>query len=155
MPSSNSWLFCDGDGKLNAPPKAAPRRATRRQILGAGFAAALSAWAERSALAQVSLHPNGGNDASGDVLVTLFLRGGVDGLSVVVPHGDDDYYRARPTIGLAKPRDKRGNATGGVLDLDGFFGLHPVMDALAPFVQGGDAGGCAGDWVAGSNPVAF
>lgn len=53
-------------------------------------------------------------------VVVLFLRGGADGLSIVVPHGDREYYRARPTISVA-PRD--------VFDLDGYFGLHP---ALAP-----------------------
>lgn len=34
----------------------------------------------------------------GPVLVVVFLRGGADGLHLVVPHGDDDYYRARPSI---------------------------------------------------------
>jgi len=61
----------------------------------------------------------GGDPAKRDVLVYVFLRGGMDGLSVIVPHGDGDYYAARPTLALKKP-----------LDLDGFFGLHPAMGAL-------------------------
>ena len=65
----------------------------------------------------------------GDVLLSIFLRGGVDGLSVIVPHGDDDYYRNRPTLALARPSDRATKAADRTLDLDGFFGLHP---ALAP-----------------------
>lgn len=65
-------------------------------------------------------------------LVVIFLRGAVDGLSVVVPHGDDDYYDARRSIALHPPgRD------GGVLDLDGHFGLHPALSPLMPFWQAG------------------
>jgi uncharacterized protein (DUF1501 family) len=56
-------------------------------------------------------------------LVCLFLRGGVDGLSVVVPHGDPVYYRERPRI--AVPRS-------AVIDLDGYFGLHPGLAPLKP-----------------------
>ena len=61
---------------------------------------------------------------NGRVLVAIFLRGAVDGLSVVAPYGEDAYYSARPTIAIPRP-----GASGGALDLDGFFGLHP---ALAP-----------------------
>jgi uncharacterized protein (DUF1501 family) len=50
-------------------------------------------------------------------LVVVFLRGGIDGLSLVVPAGDPDYFRARPTIAIPE---------AAVLPLDGFFGLHPV-----------------------------
>jgi uncharacterized protein (DUF1501 family) len=54
------------------------------------------------------------------VLVQVFLRGGVDGLNLCVPYRDGDYHALRPTIGL-------GN---GVVDLDGFFGLHPGLAPL-------------------------
>jgi uncharacterized protein (DUF1501 family) len=57
-------------------------------------------------------------------LIVVFLRGAVDGLNVVVPHGESAYYDARPTISLG-----RTNSKDGVIDLDGHFGLHP---ALAP-----------------------
>jgi uncharacterized protein (DUF1501 family) len=61
-------------------------------------------------------------------LVCLFMRGAADGLSVVVPHGDPDLYRARPNIAI--PRNK-------VIDLDGFFGLHPSLEPLAKIYKEG------------------
>jgi uncharacterized protein (DUF1501 family) len=72
------------------------------------------------------------SDAGPRRLVVVFLRGAVDGLSVVVPHGDDDYYGARRSIALRPPRQE-----GGVLDLDGHFGLHPALAPLMPFWQAG------------------
>jgi uncharacterized protein (DUF1501 family) len=60
----------------------------------------------------------------GQTVVVCFLRGGADGLSMVIPHGDPQYYRARPH--LAVPRRD-------VLDLDGYFGLHPALAALKPW----------------------
>src|SRR5580693_4779837 len=54
-------------------------------------------------------------------LVVIFQRGAADGLNIVVPHGEPQYYAMRPSINI--PRK-------AVLDLDGFFGLHP---SLAPF----------------------
>src|ERR1700688_4310224 len=57
-------------------------------------------------------------------LIVVFLRGAVDGLNVVVPHGESAYYDARPTIAIG-----RMGASDGVIDLDGHFGMHP---ALAP-----------------------
>ncbi|MEQ1643710.1 MAG: DUF1501 domain-containing protein [Pyrinomonadaceae bacterium] len=56
------------------------------------------------------------------VLVTIFQRGAVDGLNMVVPFGESEYYNLRRTIAIKKP-----NETGGAIDLDGFFGLHPSM----------------------------
>lgn len=61
-------------------------------------------------------------------VVGLFLRGGADGLSLVVPHGDREYYRARPTLAVPA-RD--------VIDLDGYFGLHPAFAPLAPWWDDG------------------
>ncbi|MEO6390761.1 MAG: DUF1501 domain-containing protein, partial [Pyrinomonadaceae bacterium] len=62
-------------------------------------------------------------------LVTIFQRGAVDGLNVVVPHGEKDYYSLRPTIAVARP--KSGDADT-VIDLDGQFGLHPALAAFKP-----------------------
>ncbi|MGA3087646.1 MAG: DUF1501 domain-containing protein [Terriglobales bacterium] len=56
-------------------------------------------------------------------LVVIFQRGAADGLNIVVPHGEPSYYAMRPTINV--PRKS-------VLDLDGFFGLHPAMASFAP-----------------------
>jgi uncharacterized protein (DUF1501 family) len=60
-------------------------------------------------------------------LIAVFQRGAVDGLNVVVPHGEKAYYDLRPSI--AVPRPMSGDANSAI-DLDGYFGLHP---ALAPF----------------------
>ena len=66
-------------------------------------------------------------DAAG-TLVVVFLRGGADGLNMVVPHGDDGYYRARPGIGIRREK---------LLELDGFFGLNPHLSALHPWWKEG------------------
>ncbi|MFL6672892.1 MAG: DUF1501 domain-containing protein [Massilia sp.] len=63
-------------------------------------------------------------------LVVVMLRGAVDGLNVVAPVGDENYLRLRPTIGLAA-----AGAPGGVLDLDGYFGLHPALASLQALWQ--------------------
>src|SRR5688572_15678531 len=62
------------------------------------------------------------------VLVTIFQRGAVDGLNMVVPHGESEYYNLRRTIAIKKP-----SQVGGAVDLDGFFGLHPSMKPLETF----------------------
>ena len=59
------------------------------------------------------------------LLIVVFQRGAVDGLNMVVPFGESEYYRARPSIAIAKP-----GAADGAINLDGFFGLHPRMAAL-------------------------
>ena len=56
-------------------------------------------------------------------LVVIFQRGAADGLNIVVPHGEAAYYAMRPSINI--PRS-------AVLDLDGFFGLHPSLAAFQP-----------------------
>ena len=60
-------------------------------------------------------------------LVVLFQRGAMDGLNVVVPFGERNYYAMRPTIAIPEPQRGGANAT---IDLDGFFGLHPSLQAL-------------------------
>ena len=62
-------------------------------------------------------------------LVVLFQRGAADGLNIVVPFGEENYYRIRPSIAIPQPR--RGGADAAV-DLDGFFGLHPSLAPLEP-----------------------
>ncbi|MGI8884567.1 MAG: DUF1501 domain-containing protein, partial [Pyrinomonadaceae bacterium] len=64
------------------------------------------------------------------VLVTIFQRGAVDGLNMVVPHGDGEYYNLRRTIAIQKP-----SAADGAVNLDGFFGLHPSLKPLEKFWQ--------------------
>jgi uncharacterized protein (DUF1501 family) len=61
--------------------------------------------------------------------VVLFQRGAADGLNIVVPFAEPNYYRLRPTIAIPQPR--RGG-TDAAIDLDGFFGLHPSLAPLEP-----------------------
>jgi uncharacterized protein (DUF1501 family) len=61
------------------------------------------------------------------VLITIFQRGAVDGLNMVVPFGEREYYSARPSIAIPRPNDPNG-----AVDLDGFFGLHPRLAPLKP-----------------------
>jgi uncharacterized protein (DUF1501 family) len=68
------------------------------------------------------------------VLIAIFQRGAVDGLNMIVPFGEPEYYRARPTLAIAKP----GSSSDAALDLDGFFGLHPRMKALKPLWDSGN-----------------
>ena len=56
-------------------------------------------------------------------LVVIFQRGAADGLNIVVPHAEPAYYAMRPSINI--PRKE-------VVDLDGFFGLHPSMSSFQP-----------------------
>ncbi|MEM9379699.1 MAG: DUF1501 domain-containing protein [Planctomycetota bacterium] len=102
---------------------------TRRSFLQAASAAGLSFSTLRAATFEDS--PDGGKRRPTVVLV--FLRGGIDGLNLVVPHGDAAYYRLRPQLGIRRPE----TADGAALDLDGFFGLHPAAASLAPLFESG------------------
>ena len=61
-------------------------------------------------------------------LVVLFQRGAADGLNIVVPYQEKNYYAMRPSIAIQKNQ---------VLDLDGFFGLHPAMASFKPLYDQG------------------
>ena len=65
-------------------------------------------------------------------LIVVFMRGAVDGLSLVVPYNETNYYRQRPTIAIGKPA-----TANGTIDLDGQFGLHPALAPLLPFWKDG------------------
>jgi uncharacterized protein (DUF1501 family) len=67
-------------------------------------------------------------------MVVLFQRGAMDGLNVVVPFGEPNYYRMRPTIAIPQPRQGGADAA---LDLDGFFGLHPSLAPMLPLFRNG------------------
>lgn len=103
--------------------------------LGSALCVAVSrsAWAALSdAPAPASTQTSTPASPQAGRLVVVFLRGAVDGLSVVVPHGDPEYYRARDAIAIAPP----GREDGG-LDLDGYFALHPSLASLMPYWQSG------------------
>lgn len=80
------------------------------------------------------------DDPHAPVLVTVFLRGGADGLSLVPPVADDDYARLRPTLELAPAADRSVEDARRALDLDGFFGLHPSLEPLLPHYREGRLG---------------
>src|SRR5947209_446641 len=60
-------------------------------------------------------------------LVVLFQRGAADGLNIVVPFSEPNYYRLRPSIAIPQPRAGRSDSA---IDLDGYFGLHPSLSPL-------------------------
>lgn len=66
--------------------------------------------------------------ANNKKLVVLFQRGAADGLNMVVPYREKNYYAMRPTIAIQQK---------DVLDLDGFFGLHPAMASFKPLYDQG------------------
>src|SRR5437773_11773826 len=111
---------------------------SRRQMLrnstammGAAAAyTALPSWMPRLAFAPLNSAPRG------DVLVSIFLRGGADMMNMVVPYAEDAYYTARPLIAI--PRPDTSGSDPKALDLDGFFGLHPALAPLLPIFQGSE-----------------
>jgi uncharacterized protein (DUF1501 family) len=80
---------------------------------------ALPSWMPRISLADPHVGP------AGDTLVCIFLRVGADGLNMVVPHGDDEYYAHRPLICIPRPDDNRA-VDGRTVDLDGFLACTPL-----------------------------
>ncbi len=85
------------------------------------------AWLSRALYAQDAPSPRK------KILVAIFQRGAVDGLNVVVPHGEQRYYDLRPTIAVPRPDGTPDSA----IDLDGFFGLHPSLKSLKPIYDSG------------------
>jgi uncharacterized protein (DUF1501 family) len=75
----------------------------------------------RSLLAETSAVPS-------RRLVVIFQRGAADGLNIVVPWREKNYYSMRPSIAIPQKQ---------VIDLDGFFGLHPSLDPFKPLYDAG------------------
>ncbi|HEY1766291.1 MAG TPA: DUF1501 domain-containing protein [Terracidiphilus sp.] len=92
-----------------------------RGALAVAGTAAIPSFLVRSVLADVASSP-------GKRLVVIFQRGAADGLNVVVPYREKNYYSMRPTIAI--PQNK-------VIDLDGFFGLHPSLADFKPLYDQG------------------
>jgi uncharacterized protein (DUF1501 family) len=104
----------------------------RRQLLQLAAAAGLG-WSAVGRAAFAATATSASQSLPGNKrLVVVFLRGAVDGLSVVVPYSEGAYYQARSSIALARP-----GQDGGVLDLDGHFGLNPNLAPLMPLWQAG------------------
>ena len=100
---------------------------TRRFFLKSSGIAMASLSAAPSFLKRTALAQTLATGKDRPIIIAIFQRGAMDGISAVIPFGDKNYYSVRPQI--AVPQPKSGNADGAI-DLDGYFGLHP---ALAPF----------------------
>jgi uncharacterized protein (DUF1501 family) len=98
---------------------------TRRTFLKAGGCALVA----YSSAPRFLMRTARAAETSGKVLVAIFQRGAVDGLSMVMPHGDPGYAAARPSIGLKPPKPGESERA---IDLDGFFALHPSLAPLVP-----------------------
>jgi uncharacterized protein (DUF1501 family) len=71
--------------------------------------------------------------SSRKVLVAIFQRGAVDGLNMVTPFGEKDYFSMRPTIAIPEPRaNSTADGVASAVDLDGFFALHPSLASMKP-----------------------
>lgn len=105
------------------------RRDFLQLATGVGVAALLPAWLPQVVLAQSS-------NSTRDIIVSIFLSGGTDGMSMVVPFGDPAYYTGRPTIAIPRP-DAAGTGPKGVA-LDDFFAFSPGMAPLMPAYTAGD-----------------
>ena len=123
-------------------------RLSRRRFLkgmAATSAAAVSTTMFGDALRQTSF----GATTGGNVMVVISLRGGIDGLGMVVPHGDPGYYRARPRLALPKgakigiPNDPSNGgralnllAAQGIIKLKAGQGLSPSLLDIAENPKG-------------------
>jgi uncharacterized protein (DUF1501 family) len=96
---------------------------TRRELLvGSG---ALFAWAAVPRLARAE-----GRDPR---LLTIVLRGALDGLAVAAPVGDPDWTKLRSEKSLT------ADGQTPALPLDGFFALNPAMPNFHRLYQAGQA----------------
>jgi uncharacterized protein (DUF1501 family) len=93
----------------------------RNGALAVAGTAALPSFLVRSVMAEATA-------VRGRRLVVIFQRGAADGLNVVVPYREKNYSAMRP--GIAIPEKQ-------VLDLDGFFGLHPSLAPFKPLYEQG------------------
>src|SRR5207247_10397698 len=93
---------------------------SRRVFVKSGGLALVSFGLDPLFLARAAFATNrlSGYPPNRPVLVCLFQRGAVDGLNMIVPHGDALYYRERPRIAVP--------ATD-VIDLYGIFGHYPPI----------------------------
>lgn len=114
---------CDMNGR-----DVARRGVSRRGFMKGGALALVGTSVIPSFLIRSVLAESTTAQASGKKLVVLFQRGAADGLNIVVPYQEKNYYAMRPSIAIQQK---------DVLDLDGQFGLHPAMAAFKPLFQQG------------------
>lgn len=106
---------------------------TRREFLRMSAMSAapliVPGWMPRMAFAPV------GTETSGDLLVCVFMRGGMDGLNAVIPHFETDYFDARKTLAISEP--DTGNEKSAI-EIDDRFSLHPSLRSLLDPFHAGD-----------------
>ena len=122
----SDWISCDGGGQPEIRPAArTPIQAefiSRRSLLAW---ASLGLLGPATALGQVAINPQL-PPATGEAVVVIFLRGGADGLNMVVPYEERGYYDGRPSLALKK---------SDCLALNDQFGLHPSLRAMADLFE--------------------
>jgi uncharacterized protein (DUF1501 family) len=106
---------------------------SRRKFLG-GTAAAIAASSLPAFLPKVAFAQG---TSTKDVLIFIQLIGGVDALTVCVPHGDPIYYSSRPTLAIPQPGS---GSQFAAIDLDGYFGLPQCLNPLKPIFDNGHLG---------------
>lgn len=99
---------------------------SRRQFLGAATimssAALFPAWLPKVVMSKAY-------SSTRDIIVSVFQRGGADGLSLCVPFADPNYYSSRPTIAIPRPD---ASSTDKGINLDNFFMFPQGMAGLVP-----------------------
>ena len=101
---------------------------TRRVFLKSGGLALFSAGAGPRFLGRLALAtPPAPTTKRPQVLVSIFLRGAMDGLMAVPPLEEPQFKRYRPNLAMGS------GSGGGVLELDDRFGLHPGFEPILPF----------------------
>lgn len=105
------------------------RRGVLRGSLGALTVGGLATTIGSAVVTTAPAYADQAGAADDGVLVVLSLRGAADGLSLVVPHGDPVYAKARPRIAIPAPR---------LLEPDAHFGLHPALAPLVPMWRRGE-----------------
>ena len=113
----------------------------RKGLYGIGLTAGLPVLLDRTsaALTAQALEGTSAESRPERILVVVELSGGNDGLNTVVPHGDDEYYRVRPNLGV-RP--------GEVIPIADGYGLHPSMTGFERLYKDGMLGvvhGCGYD----------
>ena len=91
------------------------------------LATAVPPWLPKVVLAQSA--------SSRDVIISIFMRGGADGLSLCAPFGDPNYYAGRATIAIPRPD---GTAANRGIALDNMFAFPRAMAGLMPAFTAGE-----------------
>jgi uncharacterized protein (DUF1501 family) len=126
MPASET--SCLGQRLLHQALRRDEMGITRRGFMKDGALALVGTSAIPSFLTRTVLAEMTTAAANKKKLVVLFQRGAADGLNIVVPYREKNYYSMRSSIAIQQNE---------VLDLDGFFGLHPAMTSFKPLYDQG------------------